>query len=106
MWSKENVRQIRNLILFAAVVVLCVMYSGQIVRWIFLGIDILEPFAVGGMIAFVLNLPMKFVEERLLGRWKGKAADKLRRPLSLLAAIVFDRHCGNGGSASAGPDHQ
>ena len=40
MWSKENVRQIRNLILFAAVVVLCVMYSGQIVRWIFLGIDI------------------------------------------------------------------
>lgn len=89
MWSKENVRQIRNLILFAAVVVLCVMYSGQIVRWIFLGIDVLEPFAVGGMIAFVLNLPMKFVEERLLGRWKGKAADKLRRPLSLLAAIVF-----------------
>lgn len=89
MWSKENVRQVRNLILFAAVVVLCVMYSGQIVRWIFLGIDILEPFAVGGMIAFVLNLPMKFVEERLLGRWKGKAADKLRRPLSLLAAIVF-----------------
>ena len=89
MWSKENVRQIRNLILFAAVVVLCVMYSGQIVRWIFLGIDILEPFAVGGMIAFVLNLPMKFVEERLLGRWKGKATDKLRRPLSLLAAIVF-----------------
>ena len=82
-------RQIRNLILFAAVVVLCVMYSGQIVRWIFLGIDILEPFAVGGMIAFVLNLPMKFVEERLLGRWKGKAADKLRRPLSLLATIVF-----------------
>lgn len=82
-------RQIRNLILFAAVVVLCVMYSGQIVRWIFLGIDILEPFVVGGMIAFVLNLPMKFVEERLLGRWKGKAADKLRRPLSLLAAIVF-----------------
>lgn len=82
-------RQIRNLILFAAVVVLCVMYSGQIVRWIFLGIDILEPFAVGGMIAFALNLPMKFVEERLLGRWKGKAADKLRRPLSLLAAIVF-----------------
>ena len=82
-------RQIRNLILFAAVVVLCVMYSGQIVRWIFLGIDILEPFAVGGMIAFVLNLPMKFVEERLLGRWKGTAADKLRRPLSLLAAIVF-----------------
>ena len=82
-------RQIINLILFAAVVVLCVMYSGQIVRWIFLGIDILEPFAVGGMIAFVLNLPMKFVEERLLGRWKGKAADKLRRPLSLLAAIVF-----------------
>ena len=82
-------RQIRNLILFAAVVVLCVMYSGQIVRWIFLGIDILEPFAVGGMIAFVLNLPMKFVEERLLGRWKGKAADKLRRPMSLLAAIVF-----------------
>lgn len=82
-------RQIRNLILFAAAVVLCVMYSGQIARWILLGLDILEPFAVGGMIAFVLNLPMKFVEERLLGRWKGKAADKLRRPLSLLAAIVF-----------------
>ncbi len=82
-------RQIRNLILFAAAVVLCVMYSGQIARWILLGLDILEPFAVGGMIAFVLNLPMKFVEERLLGRWKGKAADKLRRPLSLLAGIVF-----------------
>ena len=82
-------RQLRNLILFAALVVLCVMYSGQIIRWILLGIDILQPFAVGGMIAFVLNLPMKFAEERLLGRWRGKTADKLRRPVSLLISMVF-----------------
>lgn len=89
MWSKESVRQIRNLILFAAAVVLCVMHSGQIARLILLGIDILQPFAVGGMIAFVLNLPMKFVEERLLGKWRGRTADKLRRPVSLLAGMVF-----------------
>lgn len=52
-------------------------------------LKILQPFLVGGVIAFVLNLPMKAIETKILKKWKGKAADKLKRPVSLVLALLF-----------------
>ena len=38
--------------------------------------------------AFVLNIPMKAFEEKVFGRWRGKSAGKMKRPLCLVLSIV------------------
>lgn len=53
--------------------------------------DILSPFALGGAIAFVINVPMSFLEKKLFGNAKEKgtkAAEKFARPVSLLLTLT------------------
>lgn len=88
-YDKEKIRQIRGIILFTAAVVLLIMYSGDVLGGIGLLIDIMMPFLAGGAIAFVLNIPMRAIEEKLLKHWRGKAARVLKRPVSLILAIIF-----------------
>lgn len=88
-FSKEKIKQICFLMAFAAVLVMAVMYSNLIFRGISLAFSITAPFIYGGVIAFVLNIPMKTIEEKLLKKWRGRLADKLKRPVSMLLAIIF-----------------
>ncbi len=87
-FSKEKIRQIKRLMLLAAFLVLALVYS----EWVFGSIrflfGILSPFLIGGVIAFVLNIPMRAYEEKLLRGWQGKAAVKMKRPLCLIMSIV------------------
>lgn len=88
-FSKEKMKQISLLMILAAVLVLAVIYSDVIFKGIGMAFGIAAPFIVGGVIAFILNIPMKSIEEKLLGMWKGKVANRLKRPISMLLAIVF-----------------
>lgn len=65
-FEKEKLKQVRYLILFVAVVVLLIMYSGNVLTGLGLFLGMLSPFIVGGAIAFVLNIPLKAVENKLL----------------------------------------
>lgn len=48
------------------------------------------PFVLGGAIAFLLNVPMHFLENRLFGEEKDKKwKKKLARPLSLVLSIIL-----------------
>lgn len=88
-FDKEKIRQIRGIILFAAAVVLVILYSGDVLKGMGMLLDISVPFLAGGAIAFVLNIPMRAIEEKLFKRWRGKAARRLKRPVSLVLAIIF-----------------
>lgn len=88
-FSKEKMKQISLLMILAAALVLAVIYSDVIFKGIGMAFGIAAPFIVGGVIAFILNIPMKAIEEKILGKWKGKAADSLKRPISMLLAIIF-----------------
>lgn len=87
-FNKENLRQIRRLLLFAAVLVLIVMYSSQVILGIQFVFGIVKPFLYGGVIAFALNIPLKAYEEKLFKRWKGKRAAKLKRPLCMVLSLI------------------
>lgn len=50
-------------------------------------IDLIKPFIIGICIAFVINIPMKFFEEKVVGKLT-KEKSKLKRPLSLIITIV------------------
>lgn len=88
-FDKEKMRQIRWLMVLAAVLVLAVMYSNAVFAGIGLAFRIAGPFLYGGAIAFVLNIPMRGIENHLLKKWKGRTADKMKRPVSMLLSILF-----------------
>ena len=71
-FSREKIKQIRHLMLLAAVLVLALIYSEKVFVGAGFLFGILTPFVMGGVIAFVLNIPMRVFEEKFLGRWKGQ----------------------------------
>lgn len=87
-FGREKLKQIRHLMILAALLVLGIIYSQDVFRGIGFLFGIVRPFLAGGAIAFVLNIPMKAYEEKLLGRWRGKGAGKAKRPLCMVLSIV------------------
>lgn len=88
-FDPKKVKQIKEIIIFTAIIMLIVMYSGKLGNLALFVIDITMPFIIGAAIAFIINMPMKAIEERLLKKWTGKWADKLKRPISMVAAIIL-----------------
>lgn len=90
--NKENIKKIRGLVLFTAVVLVAAWNYESVFQGIrFLG-SVIFPFALGGAIAFVLNVPMHFLEEKFFGRAKAakkKWALKLARPISFLVTLIL-----------------
>lgn len=93
--NKENMRKIRWLIAFAVLLYLGVQNFAVVLKYVKLLWGLLLPFVLGGAMAFVLNVPMSFIERHLFGKVReknnkaGKAASKLARPVSLVLSIVF-----------------
>ncbi len=48
---------------------------------------IISPFIIGAALAFVLNMPMNFIENKLLKKWISKPG--LKRAISLLISLVI-----------------
>ncbi len=89
--SNETVRKIRGLIIFTALIIACLWKYDVIVGVLKFVFHIIFPFVLGGAIAFVLNVPMNFVqrnlfkEERMKGR---KYMQKIARPVSMLIVVL------------------
>lgn len=90
-FNKENIKKIRGLILFT-IFVLVLLWNYELVfdGLKFVG-KVISPFALGGAIAFVINIPMRFFEEKIFGKAKmtgKKWALKLARPISLIITLI------------------
>lgn len=86
--NKDNIKKIRGLILFT-ILVLVILWNYELVfdAVAFLA-KVLLPFALGGAIAFLVNIPMHFFEQKLFGKVKKKWAQKLARPVSLIVTLL------------------
>ena len=89
MDEKRIFRMICKLILFAGVIILGVMYSKEVLGVAKMFVGMISPFLVGGAIAFVLNLPARFIEKKLFAKWNNPKADGLKRGLSIVLAMLF-----------------
>ena len=88
--NKRTLKKIRGLILFT-IFVLVALWNFELV---FEGIQflwrVILPFVVGGVIAFIVNIPMTFFEKKIFGKARKKKGnkrqwiDKLVRPISLI----------------------
>lgn len=88
-FDKEKLKQTRRMILFVAGILLALKYSETVFWAIGVLLEIMKPFLYGGVIAFILNIPLRFIESKILNNWKGKIADRIKRPLSILFSILF-----------------
>ena len=91
-FSKLSMKKIRELIVFTALIVVAFWKFDVVLGVIKAAWGIIFPFALGGAIAFVINVPMSFLENKIFGKGKekgSKAAEKMARPVSLLLTIVL-----------------
>ncbi len=90
--DKENMKKIKELIVFTIIILIALwnyLLIFQGIRFVF---GIIFPFLLGGAIAFVLNVPMKFLEEKIFhNRYleDNRVAQKLARPLSLILTLLI-----------------
>ena len=61
--DRENMRKIRQLILFTIIVLIALWNYAIILDAVGYALGIIFPFILGGGIAFVLNVPMSSIEE-------------------------------------------
>lgn len=88
--NKENMKKIMLLILYTIVILSLAFHIEYAAKFLKTGLQLLFPFLVGTAIAFLLNVPMRFIETKVLGGLLGmKEKSRLKRPISLLLAILF-----------------
>ena len=63
--DKETIKKIRGLIVFTAIILIGLWNYEVVLDGLgFIG-RVIFPFVLGGAIAFVLNVPMHFIEEKV-----------------------------------------
>jgi predicted PurR-regulated permease PerM len=91
-FNKENLRKIRGLILFTLVVLIALWKYTVVLEALGFLLGIMFPFLLGAAIAFILNVPMHFLEEKLFYNKNTNdrhPVKKLARPLSLVLTIII-----------------
>ena len=99
--NKENVKKIIGIVTFA-ILLSWGLKNTEILGTLFrLTVGLIMPFLIGGALAFVINVPMRFVERKLFDepyRKKNAAKKKaskppmayrMKRPLSLLISLIL-----------------
>lgn len=86
--NKKNMKNIMLLIVFAVLFYVGVQRIESVAAGFSFVVSIVFPFLLGAAMAFILNVPMSFMEKRLFSKTKGKAK-KLKRPICLVLAIIF-----------------
>ncbi len=90
--NKDNIKKILGIIVFTAAVVLVVIKFDVLYAYLGQVLGMLYPFLLGGAIAFVINLPMRFYERQLFeSPWMKKKAPrlaKMKRPFSMILAFL------------------
>ena len=89
--SKLSMKKIRELIIFTVLLVVALWKFEVVIDVLKTIWRIIFPFVLGGAIAFVINVPMSFLEKKIFGKIKegNKAGEKLARPISLLLTIIL-----------------
>lgn len=90
--NRENMKKLMLLITFAVVILVGIQKLDVVLGAVFFVWGILFPLVLGGIIAFILNVPMAALE-RFLFRKKEEAGHKwqkkLARPVSLVLSILL-----------------
>ncbi|MBS5523388.1 MAG: AI-2E family transporter [Clostridiales bacterium] len=90
--NKNNIKKIIfiiavGILIYTAVGHVDMVYGG--IKWV---VALLFPFLLGMSMAFILNVPMRSIENGLFGNYRGKfpkLIKKIRRPVSFILTLIF-----------------
>jgi len=88
-FDKVKLKQVSLMILYVAILILLLIYSKVLFAGLKLAVSIFMPFLIGGAIAFILNIPMTGIEMKLFKNGNGRIASKIKRPVSMVMAIIL-----------------
>lgn len=89
--NQETMKKIKELILFTAIIIVCLWKYEIVLEILGFVFHIIFPFVLGGAIAFVLNVPMNFIQRHLFKPEKiekSKLLKKIARPVSMLIVLI------------------
>lgn len=84
-FNDSSIKKIRGLIVFTVIVVVAGWNYVHLFALAMKLVGFISPFLLGGVMAFILNVPMRRIEQLL----PLKEESKIRRPLSLCLTLVF-----------------
>ena len=87
--DRLNDKKFLKRLIMLTIAVLTVIYIGTVLKFFRNVWDVIFPFVLALAIAYILNIVMRFIEEKVLGLIKTKWMDKIKRPISILLSIVF-----------------
>ena len=89
--SKETIHKLRGLIIFTTLIIVCLWKSDMVLGVLKQGFNIVLPFLLGAAIAFIINVPMSFIEKNIYKRVKFKKStvDKFARVSALILTLIF-----------------
>lgn len=83
-------KDILFIISYVAIIIFALVNFEKIVTAFNYVINILSPFIVGALLAFILNVLIKFIETKIFGKIKkGKVWKKIKRPISITVSLIL-----------------
>lgn len=88
-FDKIKIKQICFIIILIFVMIFLTINTTNVASVLLFIFDIISPFLIGGAIAFVIDIPMDFLENKWLKRWKGKWGKRLKRPICCILSVII-----------------
>ena len=83
-------KDILFIISYVAIIIFALVNFDKIITAFNYVLNILSPFSVGVLLAFVLNVLIKFIETKIFGKIKkGKVWKKIKRPISITVSLIL-----------------
>ena len=90
--NKENIKKIKGIIVFTALIVVCLWKYDVVFSVLGFVFHVIFPFVLGGAIAFVLNVPMNFIQRHLFAEKRiagHKVLKRMARAMSLIIVLLI-----------------
>ncbi|MGM9876253.1 MAG: AI-2E family transporter [Bacilli bacterium] len=83
-------KDILFIISYIAIIIFALVNFDKIITAFSYVLNILSPFIIGALLAFVLNVLIKFIETKIFGKIKeGKVWKKIKRPISITVSLIL-----------------
>ncbi|MBP1756015.1 MAG: putative permease [Firmicutes bacterium] len=89
--NKNNIKKILGIATFVILLYVGLQHLNIVIGALAFCFNLIFPFLLGAAIAFVINVPMRAIENRLFAKGKRNGATmmKLKRPISLMITLVI-----------------
>jgi len=88
-FNQWSTKKILSLVVVVVLLIFALLHILDIIDWVKMVLGILTPFIIGASIAFVINVPMRFFEEKVFSRIKNRKFKKFERPVAIILSFLI-----------------